>query len=143
MKNSIPLSLLMILTLPLYCVSMNVMKFIMTCRVSALDFMRCTHVQREQSSTMVKKYLCPCIDGLEHGPPLRTVYENFISYGSNKNTQILNMTWVQQYNTTQMQNTRKCRFLLAIHMHLMFSIYFTWTYGAHVRNYPCMVTSIS
>ena len=49
-----------------------------------------------------KTFFEPIIDFIEIGkpmePPLRTVYENFISYGSNKNTQIRVITKTHMCN---------------------------------------------
>jgi len=67
-KNLVPLSLLIVFIVVSNCVWTKVTKFSKILTTSDFCFKRKIYVYIEQSSTMVKKYLLPWIDGIEYGP---------------------------------------------------------------------------
>ena len=62
--NSVPLSLLTVLTFLLYCLSAIAKKFVSAHDTSFLSINRKTQTAREQSSTMVRKYEAPQQEGV-------------------------------------------------------------------------------
>lgn len=66
--NSVPLSLLTVLTFLLYCLSTIEKKFVSVLDTSFLSISKEIQTAREQSSTIVRKYEAPQEEGVLYAP---------------------------------------------------------------------------